>query len=164
MPKQEKYNLQRLLETRGRGRENAIQYLANCRLNLAQAVEELDRRVEAVQNCRQTQFNARQAMLEKSKSGVKNSEMLGHQQYLTDLREQETELLAAVEKQKQTIERREREVADALDALKEATKELQVIEKHKENWQRGQKIAANRREQKTNDEIGALLHERNKSS
>ncbi len=164
MPKQEKYNLQRLLEVRERARENAAQFLAQCRLKLAKAEEELEKRKQAVIDNRKKQSNAQNAMLEKFQTSVKNREILAHRQHLTDLRELETELLAAVEKQKQAVERHEKEVEDALLAVKEATKEAQIIEKHKEKWQRTRKIEANRREQKTNDAIGALLHEQNKSS
>lgn len=162
MPKQEKYNLQRLLEVRERARENAVQFLGQCRLRLTKAEEELKKRKQAVVDCRKKQTDAQAAMLEKFQTGVKNREILAHQQYLKDLRDEETELRAAVEKQKQLVERAEREVEDALLAVKEATKETKVIEKHKENWQRAQKVEANRREQKTNDEIGALLHEQKK--
>lgn len=160
MPKQEKYNLQRLLEVRTRARENAVQILGQCRLKLAAAEEELAARRKAVEACRNTQARAQTAMQEKLKGGVKNSEILFHRQHLIDLRERETELLAAVEAQKALILQIEEEVETALVAVKEATKEMQVIEKHKENWQRVKKIEAGRREQKSNDEIGAILHER----
>ncbi len=163
MPKLEKYNLQRLLEVRTRTREQAIQSLGECRLKLAAAETELAARNQAVKNCRQTQRQAHTAMAKKMRGAVKNSEILYHRQYLIDLREQEIELLAAVEQQKSIVERAEAEVETALLAVKEATKEMQVIEKHKENWQREKKVEATRKEQKSNDEIGAILHERSRN-
>lgn len=162
MPKEEKYNLQRLLEVRERTRETAIKFLAQCRQQLALQETELAARKDAVEKCRRTQRRAESEMLEKSRNGMKNSEILLHRRYLNDLREQEVELLAAVEEQKINVERAEQEVENALLALAEATKEVQVIEKHREKWQAEKRLESARREQKNNDEIGAILHERQK--
>lgn len=162
MPKQEKYNLQRLLEVRTRARETAVKYLAECRQQLYLQETELETRKTAVEDCRRTQQRAQTEMLNKARNGMKNREILIHRQHLMDLRETETKLLAAVEQQKAVVERAEQEVENALLALHEATREMQVIEKHRENWQREKKVEVVRREQKTNDEIGAILHERRK--
>ncbi len=162
MPKPEKYHLQRLLEVRESAREAAVSFLAERRdrLNLEEA--ELEKRQAAVEICRQTQRRSRSEMLEKSKKGVKNSEMVGHQRYLSDLRKNEAELLTAVEQQKLTVKRAAGEVENARLALGDATREMRVIEKHRENWRREEKIKSGRREEKNNDELGALLHERRK--
>lgn len=160
MAKGEKYNLQRLLEVRARARETAVELLAERRARLAAAERELAARQKAVEDCRRAQQRAQIEMLEKSRGGIKNSEILVHRQHLSDLRETEIELLAAVESQQAVVERAAIEVEKALLNLTEATKELQAIEKHRENWQREQKIELNRKEQKSNDEIGAILHER----
>ncbi|MDQ2746008.1 MAG: hypothetical protein M3T96_01970 [Acidobacteriota bacterium] len=160
MPKPEKYNLQRLLEVRTRTRESAVEILAQRRAQLAAAEKELAARKKAVEDCQRAQRTAQTEFLEKSENGIKNSEILVHRQHLIDLREKETELLAAVEQQKELVVRAAAEVEKALQVLTEATKELQAIEKHRENWRREQKIQSNRKEQKANDEIGAILHER----
>jgi len=160
--KQEKYNLQRLLEVRERAREAAVKFLAQCRYELTLAEAELAARKKAVEDCRRAQQRAQTEMLEKTKVGFKTKEMIIHRQHLIDLREKEAELLKAVEQQKSVVARAEEEVEKALLALNEATKEMQVIEKHRENWRRGKRIEFVRKEQKTNDEIGAILHERQK--
>ena len=162
MPKPEKYNLQRLLEVRERARESAVKFLAHCRYEAALAETELAVRKNAVEDCRQAQRRAQSEMLEKTKVGFKTKEMIIHRQHLIDLREKEAELLKTVEQQKSVVARAEEEVEKALLALNEATKEMQVIEKHRENWRRGKRIEFVRKEQKTNDEIGAILHERQK--
>lgn len=162
MPKEEKYNLQRLLEVRERTRESAVQFLAQCRQYLALQETELAARKNAVEMCRQTQRRAEAEMMEKSLNGIKNSEILLHRRFLNDLREQEIELLTAVEEQKINVELAAQEVENALLALAEATKEMQVIEKHREKWQAEKRLELTRREQKINDEIGAILHERQK--
>lgn len=162
MPKQEKYNLQRLLEMRERARDEAALYLAECRRKLTLAEDELKNRKQAVEDCRTAQKETNAQMFEKSRSGIKSSEIARFRQHLADLREKESRLLAAVEEQRRAVERAEQTVEKALNTLNEAAKETKVIEKHRENWQQGKKIETERREQKTNDEIGAILHERQK--
>lgn len=162
MPKPEKYKLQRLLEVREREHETAVRFLAECRRLLTAAEDELRRRRQAVEDCRRQQQRAEEALWEKARGGVKNSEIIIHRQHLADLREREKELIAAVEEQEKAVERAAEEVENALFALTEATKEKKVIEKHRENWQRTKRVETTRREQKETDEIGAILHERQK--
>ena len=163
MPKQAKYNLQRLLEMRARTRESAIEVLAERRAQLTATEKELAKREKAVTDCRLARQTAQSEMLEKSKDGIKNSEIIIHRQHLIDLREKESELIAAVEQQKAVVSRAEKEVEKALESLTEASKELQTIEKHREKWRQAKRVESTRKEQKSNDEIGAILHEREKS-
>lgn len=156
----EKYKLQRLLEMRERTRDDAALYLADCRRELTAAENELKKREKSVENCRREQMETQKALIEKSQSGMKTSEIIGYRQRLSDLRENEISLIAAVEDQKTVVARAEQKVDKALDALNETAKEVKVIEKHRENWQTENKIENERREQKLNDEIGAILHER----
>lgn len=160
MPNTEKYRLQRLLEIRERAREQAAIGLAECRRQLSLAELELENRKQAVTDCRQAQIETQTQMTEKSSGGIKSSEIVRFRQHLTDLREHETKLLAAVEDQKRVIIRAEATVEKAFNVLSEASKEAKVIDKHREHWRVDQKIETERREQKSNDEIGAILHDR----
>lgn len=162
MSKNEKYNLQRLLEMRERARDQAALYLAECRRQLALAENELEKRKQAVEDCRREQIEIQNALNGKSNAGIKANEIVRFRQYLIDLREKETQLLKAVEDQKAVITREEKKVEKAFGELSEAAKELKVIEKHRENWQAEIKKDAAFREQKSNDETGAILHERQK--
>lgn len=162
MAKTEKYNLQRVLEMRERARDEAARYLAECRRQMALAEDELNNRRQAVEDCRHRQSEAQKVLTEKSSVGIKSGEIMRYRQHLIDLREDETRLLAAVEEQKSTVARAGQKVEKAFNDLSEAAKELKVIEKHRENWLASNKKEADRREQKSNDEIGAILHERHK--
>ena len=162
MAKTEKYNLLRLLEMRSRARDEAARYLAECRRQLALAEDELNDRKKAVEDCRRRQIEMRDALAGKSLGGIKSNEIVRFRQYLTDLREKEIELLKAVEDQKAVIAREEKKIEKALGELTETAKELKVIERHRENWQDENKREAERGERKSNDEIGAILHERGK--
>ncbi len=160
MPNTEKYRLQRLLEIRERAREQAAIQVAECRRQLKLTEIELENRKQAVESCRKAQSEMQIQMIEKSKGGIKSAEIARFRQHLTDLREVETNLIAAVEEQKKTVGRAEQAVEKALNFLSEASKEAKVIDKHRENWQVEKRIEAERREQKSNDEIGAILHDR----
>ena len=162
MQQTEKYNLQRLLEMRERARDDAALYLAECRRQLARAEEELEKRKKAVVDCRREQVEIQNALMGKSVGGIKSNDIIRFRQYLSDLREMETHLIKAVDEQKSVIAREEKKVEKAFSELTEAAKELKVIEKHRENWQTEKRIEAARKEQKTNDETGAILHERQK--
>ncbi len=160
MAKSEKYNLQRLLEMRERVRDETALYLAECRRLLTVAEIELKNRIQAVENCRQKQQVTQTEMIEESASGIKSAELVRFRKYLADLREEEEKLLTAVELQKEAVTRAEKVVDNALNKLHEDAKEVKVIEKHRENWRNENKINDERREQKSNDEIGTILHER----
>lgn len=160
MPNAEKYRLLRLLEIRERAREQAAIQLGECRRQLKLTEIELENRKQAVEDCRKAQNKTQIQMIEKSKGGIKSGEIARFRQHLSDLRESETNLIAAVAEQKKTVERAEQTVEKALNFLSEASKEAKVIDKHRENWRVEKKIETDRREQKSNDEIGAILHDR----
>src|SRR5207244_10322453 len=114
------------------------------------------------ENCSSDKIEIQNALTRKVRDRIKANEITRFRQYLVDLREKETELLKSVEEQEKAVAREEKKVEKAFDGLNEAARELKVIEKHRENWQIEQKKDAERREQKSNDEIGAILHKRSK--
>ncbi len=160
MPNQEKYRLQRLLEIRERAREQAAIQLAECRRQLALTEIELENRKQAVEDCRKAQIDTQTQMIQKSRGGIKSAEIARFRQHLIDLREHETNLITAVEEQKKVVVRAEQTVEKALNFLSEVSREAKVIDTHRENWRVEKKIETERREQKSNDEIGAILHDR----
>ncbi len=160
MPPKQKYRLQVVLNVREKAKDEAARTVALRRQQLAEAENELKRREESVENCRQQQKAARRKMSDEMLSGILAQSIIGHRNHLEDLKILETELQAAVEQQKKNIARAETEVENALAKLIETSKDLQVIETHKDNWQTQLTKENSRREQKLNDEIGAILYER----
>ena len=158
----EKYRLQSVLDVRDRAKQDAARTVAARRAQLAEAEAELARREQAVEDCRARQVEARARMVEETKEGAEAHRLVAHRTHLTDLRETEAQLLAAVGQQKNVVARAEAEVEKALAALVEAAKELQVMEKHRETWRERLRRDGARREQKLNDEIGAILRERHR--
>jgi flagellar export protein FliJ len=155
-----KYRLQPVLGAREQAKREAERLLAARMAQLAAAEEELARRVREVESCRERQATARAEMLEAMREGAAAARAVAHRTHLADLRAQEEALRAAVEEQKGAVARCEAELERARDALVEAAREVRVIEKHRENWRERERRESARREQKLNDEIGAILHER----
>ena len=158
-----KYRLQPVLGAREQSKREAERLLAARMKQLAEAEEELARRLGEVEACRARQAAARAEMLEAMSGGAAASRALAHRTHLADLRAQEETLRAAAEEQRGAVARCEAELERARAALVEAAREVRVIEKHKENWHERERRESLRREQKINDEIGAILHERRSS-
>jgi flagellar export protein FliJ len=158
-----KYRLQPVLGAREQAKREAERLLAARMAQLAEAEEELARREREVETCRGRQASARNEMLEVMREGAAAGRALAHRTHLADLRAQEEGLRLAAEEQKGVVARCEAELERARAALVEAAREVRVIEKHRENWRERERRESVRREQKLNDEIGAILHERRSS-
>ena len=158
-----KYKLQPVLGVREQAKREAERLLAARLAQLAEAEEEMARRAREVEACRERQAGARAEMFEAMSEGAAASRALAHRTHLADLRAREEGLRAATEEQRAVVARCEAESERARAALVEAAREVRVIEKHKENWRERERRETARREQKLNDEIGAILHERRSS-
>jgi flagellar export protein FliJ len=156
------YRLGPVLEVRERAKREAARVVAARRAQLDEAEAELARREAAVVACRESQRAARSKMFGEVQRGAEARRVVEHRTHLADLRRREEQLVAAVEEQRAAVERAGRELEAALAALAEASKEVRVIEKHRENWREGERRAGLKREQKISDEIAAVLHRREK--
>jgi flagellar export protein FliJ len=159
MPKNS-YRLQQVLNVRDRAKQDAARHLALRRAQLAEAEAELAQREQAVSNCQSRQVAAHEKMMQEASGGIEAGQALAHRTHLADLRRLEQELKVRVEQQKTVVERAQAEVEKALTTLIEASKELQIIEKHREEWSQRTRLETERRAQKSGDEIGALMYER----
>lgn len=153
--------MQTVLEMRERAKKDAAQIVAVRRQQLADAEKELQRCQQAVQDNLKLQNKQQDLMMSEMNKGAEVRRALSYRTHLADLREQELELRANVVKQEKVVEKAQIEVERALELLAEATKELKVIEKHKETWRVNVKKELERKEQKLNDEIGAILFQSN---
>lgn len=155
-----KYRLQPVVDVRDRAKQEAARIVAVRREQLASAEAQLLRCEQAVENCRNQQSEARTRMLDEAELGTEVQRMVEYRTHLTDLHNKEKELIAEVEKQHLVVKRAEAELENALAVLIESSKELKVIEKHREQWRERERHQTEKREQKLNDEIGAILYER----
>lgn len=154
----QKYRLETVLEIRDKIKKEAAQLVGVRREQLAATEEELKRCHQAVQDNLQKQREQQDLMFTEINQGVEARRAMAFRTHLTDLREIELDLRANVVKQEKVVQQAESELEKSLELLAEATKEVKVIEKHKETWRMNAKLEAERKEQKLNDEIGAILY------
>jgi flagellar export protein FliJ len=100
-------------------------------------------------------------MMAETKQGVAAHGLVLYRTHLADLRRIEQELIVEVEDQERLVSTAENEVEKALAVMIEASKDVQVIEKHHESWQQKTRRDEDRNEQKLGDEIGTITHRRN---
>ncbi len=162
--KAKKYRLETVLDIRRRAKDEAAQIVALRFQQLEQAEAELSRRRMLLQECYEQQNQAQKKMYEELDKGIRAQNVLVHKEFLSDLKKKETELQSDVDKQIQVVDRAEKEVEKARENLIESARDLKSIETHKSNWQSVERVEENRRQQKISDEIGAILHGRNKES
>lgn len=157
---QKDYRLEAVGKVRERAKQERAQAVAERRKQLGEAEAELARRQAEVARCREQQETERARMWEEAREGTAASRLVEHREHLAELRSLEEELTRAVGEQEGKVARCEAEVERALDALREASKEVRVIEKHRERWEEEQRREAVRREQKLDDELASILYER----
>lgn len=156
------YRLQKVLDVRQHAQREMSAALQARREQLALAEAELERRRQAVAECRERQRAGGETMNARAAQGGRAGELTGYRTYLADLRQSEQALLAEVEQQRAVVARARSEVEKAVQALLDASKEVKVIERHRETWNERVRREEQRRDQKSNDEIGAVAHERRK--
>lgn len=153
-----KYRLQPVLEVRDQAKQAASRLVATRREQLIAAETELARRVEEVRKCQQRQAEARQRLLQESSEEVEAQVLQAHRTHLADLRRIEQELNEKAAEQRNVVAAANQELEQAIAALIDASREVQVIEKHRETWQQKTRREEQLREQKVGDEIGAVTH------
>ena len=156
--RESEYRLQTVFDVREQARREAARLLAARREQLAAADAELARRARAIDECRIEQTALRRRMMDHARGGAAAGELVAYRARHADLRFTEEELRALVDAQHKVVARCADAVEDATAGLIEAAKELQVIEKHREDWRRQRALERERREQKSNDEIGTQRH------
>ena len=159
MPR-EKYRLQPVLDVRERAKQDAARMVSTRREQLSAAELELRQRKEAVTACRRRQAKAQEKMLEEIKEGLDAHILVRHRTHLADLRETEQELVIQVEEQKRAVANAEAEVEKAVAVLIELSRDVRVIEKHRESWRERTRREEQLQEQKIGDEIGAATYRR----
>lgn len=155
-----KYRLQKVLDQRGRLKQEAARALALRREQLEAERAELRQRREAVAACQAQHDAALARMLDEAVGGMEAKDIINYRTHLSDLRRLKDELAERVEQQLAVVALAEREVEKAIAGLIEATKEVKVIEKHRGNWEQTSRREEARRQQKTSDEIGSVIYER----
>jgi len=158
----EKYKLQPVLDVRDRAKQDAARLLATRREQLAAAEIKLKHRKQILADCHLRQATAQERMAAEFEQGLDARTMLTHRTHLADLRRTEQELAAQVDLERRAVRGAEAEVEKAVAALIEVSRDVRVIEKHREGWRERTRRGEQLREQKIGDEIGAATYRRNR--
>ena len=156
--KKRNYRLQALIEMRAQAQQEAMRLVTLRRAQLATAEAEWQRGVEAVNACRTQQTSAQQRMLTATSGGIAAQHLMSYRTHLSELRRQETELLEELKAKQLLVNRAETALAQAEESLLAAARELQMVEKHRAAWQTRKRREDEQREQKLQDEMGAVLY------
>jgi flagellar export protein FliJ len=158
MPKL-KYRLQALLTIKQRLKKKAEIKLARAIKELNEAKKRLKELEEEKEKIIKEQEKARAEMTDRMGSAAYVGEGNVYVNFLRKLKEDEEAKEEEIEDQKQVVQEKEEGVALARREYIDACKELQVMEKHKELWEKKQLQELNRKEQREMDELGNTIHQ-----
>jgi flagellar export protein FliJ len=155
----QKYRLEALLSIKRRLKKKAEALLAVAIKNLTEAKERLKELEKEKEEIVKKWEKSRVEMKTKMVDGSAIGEGKVHLNYLRKLKEDEEEKEEEIEDQKEVVSEAEEEVKSARREYIEACKELRVMEKHKELWQKKVKAEITRREEREMDELGSTIHQ-----
>ena len=164
MAKSEKYRLQIVLERKEEARDEAARHLAEMREQLHKEQQEEARLREELRQNRERQREEYENMLKGGPTGGLNvSETHQALNYIKYLDVKAKELDGAIEVQKIRVQKAEKAVEEALQELIQASRELQVMQKHKERWEKKMRFERERKDQEETNEIGNVIYVANRS-
>ncbi|MCE9625825.1 MAG: hypothetical protein K8R69_10315 [Deltaproteobacteria bacterium] len=158
--KKEKYRLQPLLDVRIRNKRNSEIELGKAFRALKEEEEKLKKLEEEKQEIIDKRETARKEMSEMLRMGESVvSDSHGHLNFIKRLVEDEAKKDEEIEDQKFAIEKAQERVAQAKRDYIDACKEVKIMEKHKELWQKKQKQKLEYEEMKLMNELGNVGHQ-----
>lgn len=153
------YRLQPVLDKRAKIKEEAEKALGAAQKALEAEQQKEAECVEAIEKIKRTKETARAEMNKKMLAGELGvSGIQQHKNYLKSLDFEIKQAEERLEQQKARVKRAEAVVQEKRDALVEATKEYQAIEKHKEKWIEQVKKEIEEKEANEQEEIGNVLY------
>lgn len=160
MPKKEQYRLKAMLTVKERNKKQAEIELARAFKALEEEKKRLKELEEEKEAIIQKKIAAREDMASKMFAGENSiAESKKHLRFIERLNEEEEEKQKEIEAQEDEVKRAEQRVHTCRKDYRDACRELQVMEKHRELWKK--KIAKEKEklEAKEMNELGNVLHE-----
>lgn len=159
MAKTPKYRLQPILDEKERLKEEAVRFLEKKKEEHAAEI----RKLEGLQNDLQKAIDYKENLVEDYNrnmfEGNFNVDQIKIRRlHIEDATAKIAEARQNVERQEKAVERALNEVRKAEDALITASKEVQVMEKHKENWIKAIKEEELKKEAKELEEIAQTMY------
>ena len=154
-----KYRLQPILDEKERLRDEAVQFLNKKKEELKAEEKKLEDIQEELKNTINLKDEMVREYNDKMFAGKYTiDEIKIRKIHIEDMIVKIEEIKQAIENQRKAVARAEAEVRKAEDALIGASKELQVMEKHKENWERALKEEETKKEARQLEEIAQIMY------
>lgn len=154
-----KYRLQALLTMKERIKKRAEMALAIAITELKKAKEKLEELKEEKKAIIEKWKEARIEMKKRMTSGAFVGEGTVHVNYLRKLKEDEEAKDKEIEEQKEVILECEAKVAKARQDYIDAVKEVRIMQKHKELWEKKLHEEITKKEEAELDELGSTIHQ-----
>lgn len=151
------YRLSTVLKIRQHVKDEAGRVVATRIEQLDEAQKELTERQGNLLACYELQNQKQSDLDQVANDGTQAKNLIAHRAFLSELRQKENQLKQSEEKQRTVVARAENELESARDVLSEAVREFRAIETHRSKWEVTLQTDALRKEQKTNDAIGAAI-------
>ncbi|MFA4970973.1 MAG: hypothetical protein WC683_00065 [bacterium] len=158
MPKP-KYRLEALLRIKARLKKRAEVALARALIELKKAREKLEELKEEKKKIVERWREARQEMRRDLSAGIVVKKGNVHVNFLRKLKEDEEKKEEEIEDQKAVVEDCETAVAKARREYIDASKQLQIMEKHKDLWAKKVRDELTRKEEREMDELSTTIHQ-----
>lgn len=157
-----KYRLQPVLDKREKKKKDAEKALADARASLEKQNAILKQREEDVVKAVEKKDQYSKDFMTKMQAGMETGKISAGKAYLEVLKQNIVMAQKKVEDQKKVVQGCEQKLQAAVTQLTEATKEMKVIEKHKENWQDGLKREIQEKEDREQEEVAQTLYEQHR--
>jgi len=155
----QKYRLQALLTIKIQAKRRAEIELGKAIVALKEAKERLEELKEEKEKIVERWRQARKEMKGRMGHGARVGEGNVHVNFLRKLKEDEEAKEEEIEEQNIKVADCEDRVALARRGYIDACKELQIMEKHKELWEKKVRDEITRKEEREMDELGGTIHQ-----
>ncbi|MBI2339095.1 MAG: hypothetical protein HYU99_01850 [Deltaproteobacteria bacterium] len=163
MAKRPKYRLEVLLKMKERAKRAAQLALARAIKALEEEKEKLKRLKDKKEEIRKKREKARSDMRDKVAGGqsrIKESQF--HLNYIMKLEEDEKAIDREIEEQKEAVAVAEEKLKRARRDYVDAAQELNIMEKHKELWQKKERHILSALENKQMNELANTVYQMNR--
>lgn len=158
----QKYRLQPVLDKREKKKKDAEKILADARAEVERQKQILKQREEDIEKAIQKKDKYTADLRTKMDAGMETGKITAGKAYIEVLKQNIVTAQKKAEEQKKVVESAEQKVQVAVAGVAEATKEMKVIEKHKENWQDAERKEAEEKEDKEQEEVAQSMYQQRK--
>jgi flagellar export protein FliJ len=155
----QRYRLQALLTIKGMAKKRAEIALGKALAALKEARDRIEKLKAEKRKIVERWKQARADMKARMGHGAAVGEGNVHVNFLRKLKEDEEAKEREIEDQKEVVAECEEQVAIARRAYIDACKELQIMEKHKDLWEKKVRDELTRKEEREMDELGGTIHQ-----